>query len=227
LSLIVETLSNADTVARRAAAAIAEAAREAVAARGRFAFAVSGGRTPRSMLRALAAEDVPWSQTELFQVDERIAPRGDPDRNWTSIPATVIAALGERAHAMPVEDADLESAADRYAAALSRACGSPPVLDLVHLGLGADGHTASLVPGDPVLEARDSDVALTGVYQNRRRMTLTFPALDRARFVLWVVTGADKRNAVARLCRGDSSIPAGHVRAERQLLLADAKSGAE
>jgi 6-phosphogluconolactonase len=227
LSLIVETQPDGDTVARRAAAAIAAAARDAIAARGRFAFAVSGGRTPRAMLRALAAEDVPWSQTTLFQVDERIAPRGDPDRNWTSIPATLIAALGDRACAMPVEDADLESAADRYAGALSRTCGSPPVLDLVHLGLGADGHTASLVPGDPVLDVCETDVALTGVYQNRRRMTLTFPALDRARFVLWVVTGADKRDAVAKLCRGDASIPAGRIRAERQLLIADAKSGAE
>jgi len=221
LSLIVETLSDADTVARRAAAAIAEAAREAVAARGRFAFAVSGGRTPRAMLRALAAEDVPWGQTTLFQVDERIAPRGDPDRNWTSIPATLITALGDRACAMPVEDADLESAADRYAAVLARTCGSPPVLDLVHLGLGADGHTASLVPGDPVLDVHEADVALTGVYQNRRRMTLTFPPLDRARFVLWVVTGADKRDAVAKLRRGDRSIPGGRVAAEQQLLLAD------
>ena len=221
MSLIVETLSDADTVARRAAAAIAEAAREAVAARGRFAFAVSGGRTPRAMLRALAAEDVPWGQTTLFQVDERIAPRGDPDRNWTSIPATLITALGDRACAMPVEDADLESAADRYAAVLARTCGSPPVLDLVHLGLGADGHTASLVPGDPVLDVHEADVALTGVYQNRRRMTLTFPPLDRARFVLWVVTGADKRDAVAKLRRGDRSIPGGRVAAEQQLLLAD------
>jgi 6-phosphogluconolactonase len=222
LPLTVEVLPDADAVARRAAAAIAAAARETVAARGRFAFAVSGGRTPRTMLRALAREQLPWDRCDLFQVDERIAPPGDRDRNWKMVPATLIAALGERAHPMPVEAADLEAAAARYAETLAAAGGSPPILDLVHLGLGPDGHTASLVPGDPVLEVCDADVALTGVYQGRRRMTLTFPVLDRARSVLWVVTGADKRDAVERLRKGDHAIPAARVTAAQQLLLMDA-----
>jgi len=221
LSLVVEVLPDADAVARRGAALIAAAAHDAVAARGHFAFAVSGGRTPRTMLRALAREQLPWDRCELFQVDERIAPLGDRDRNWRMVPATLIAALGERAHAMPVEEVDLESSADRYAAALARACGKPPVLDLVHLGLGPDGHTASLVPGDPVLDVAESEVALTGVYQNRRRMTLTFPVLDRARAVLWIVTGADKRDAVARLRSGDRTIPAARVAAKEQRLVVD------
>jgi 6-phosphogluconolactonase len=123
---------------------------------------------------------------------------------------------------MPVESADLEAAAARYAATLREAAGSPPVLDLVHLGLGSDGHTASLVPGDPVLDVTDADVALTGVYQDRRRMTLTYPALDRGRRVLWLVTGGEKAGMLARLRAGDRSIPAGRVRADAALVLADA-----
>jgi 6-phosphogluconolactonase len=176
------------------------------------------------MLEALAAEQVPWVSVHLFQVDERVAPAGHADRNLTHIQER----LGGRApldpshlHAMPVEDADLDAAAGRYAAELRTVTGSPPVLDLVHLGLGPDGHTASLVPGDPALEVVDADVALTGPYQGRRRMTLTFPALDRARRVLWVVTGAEKAAIVSRLRVGDGSIPSGRVRAERALLLLD------
>jgi 6-phosphogluconolactonase len=226
----VELLPDAAAVATRAARFIAEQARDAVASRGRFAFAVSGGRTPWLMLEALAAEQVPWSSVHLFQVDERIAPAGHADRNLTHIQES----LGERApldpshlHAMPVEDADLDAAAGRYAAELRTVTGAPPVLDLVHLGLGTDGHTASLVPGDPALEVVDADVALTGPYQGRRRMTLTLPALDRARRVLWVVTGEEKAAIVSRLRIGDGSIPSGRVRAERALLLLDAAAAGD
>jgi len=222
--LKLDVLADADAVARSGAARIGAAARDAIAARGRFAFAVSGGKTPWAMLAALAREDVPWTSVDLFQVDERVAPDGDPDRNWTHVEESLLARvpLGARAHAMPVGDTSLAAAADRYARALAAACGSPPVLDLVHLGLGADGHTASLVPGDPVLEVRDADVATTAPYQGRRRMTLTFPALDRARQVLWIVTGADKRDALARLLRGDHTIPAARVEPSRAHVVADA-----
>jgi 6-phosphogluconolactonase len=211
-------------VAAEAARAIAAEARAAVAARGRFVVAVSGGRTPLRMLRALASEDVPWAAVHVVQVDERIAPAGDPDRNLVLLRESLLdhAPLPEeRIHAMPVEDADVEAAAGRYARVLERIAGAPPVLDLAHLGLGPDGHTASLVPGDPVLDVVDRDVALTGVYGERRRMTLTYPILDRSRRILWVVTGADKASVLSRLRAADRSIPAGRVRQEHALVLAD------
>jgi 6-phosphogluconolactonase len=160
----------------------------------------------------------------VVQVDERVAPPGDPARNWTPIAERLVAAARippAHAHPMPVEDSDLDGAAARYAAVLQGLAGAPPVLDLVQLGLGADGHTASLVPGDPVLDVVDRDVAGTGIYQRHRRMTLTFPALARARRVLWLVTGAEKRAALARLLAGDRSIPAARVGARDQLVLAD------
>jgi 6-phosphogluconolactonase len=186
--------------------------------------AVSGGRTPWIMLRALAAEDVPWEGLHLVQVDERVAPAGDPDRNLTHLRESLLERVPlppDQVHAMPVEDPDLEAAAGRYAQTLRQIAGSPPVLNLTHLGLGPDGHTASLVPGDPVLGITDADVALTGLYQGRRRMTLTYPVLDRSRQILWLVTGADKAGPLARLRAGDRSIPAGRVRPDHALVLAD------
>jgi 6-phosphogluconolactonase len=220
----LEVFDDADAVAQAAAAAIAADARAAVSARGRFAMAVSGGHTPWIMLRALANEDVPWPAVHIYQVDERVAPAGDPDRNLTHLRESLLqhAPLGpEQVHAMPVESPDLDSAAAQYAIDLQKIAGTPPVLDLVHLGLGPDGHTASLVPGDPVLKVTDVDVALTGVYQGRRRMTLTYPAINRARRVLWVVTGGEKVEMFQRLLDGDESIPAGRVRRDQALVLAD------
>ena len=220
----IEILSDETAVARKAAALIAEEARAAFLARGRFLFAVSGGRTPWLMLRALADEDVPWDAVHVAQVDERVAPAGDPDRNLTHLRESLLAQAPLRPtqiHVMPVESADLDAAAKQYALLLREIAGSPPALDLCHLGLGPDGHTASLVPGDPVLDVTDSDVALTGVYQGRRRMTLTYPMLNRSHRVLWVVTGAEKAPAFARLADGDRSIPAGRVSQDRALVLAD------
>ena len=211
-------------MAQAAALAIAADARQGVASRGRFTLAVSGGHTPWIMLRALASEDVPWQGVHIFQVDERIAPAGDPDRNLTHLRESFLARVPlrpEQVHAMPVESPDLESAAKEYSATLREWTGSPPVLDLVHLGLGPDGHTASLVPNDPVLEVTDADVALTGVYQGRRRMTLTYPVLNRARRILWVVTGSEKTPMLRRLSEADRSIPAGRVRQDAALVLAD------
>jgi 6-phosphogluconolactonase len=220
----IQILADADAVAKAAAKLIAAEARAAVAARGRFVVAVSGGRTPWLMLRALADEDVPWQAVHVVQVDERVAPAGDPDRNLTHLNESLFehAPLRrEQIYAMPVEAAELESAVGRYAATLQNIAGSPSVLDLVHLGLGADGHTASLVPGDPVLNVIDSDVSLTGVYQGRRRMTLTYPILNRSRSILWVVTGSDKVDALARLRDADGSIPAGRVQRGNAVILAD------
>lgn len=219
-----EILADAAAAAERAAQFIAAAAREAVRDRGRFTWAVSGGSTPWRMLRALAALDMPWQAVHLFQVDERIAPADSAERNLTHIGASLLAHAPlppAQWHAMPVNDADLQAAALRYAQALAVVAGRPAVLDLVHLGLGSDGHTASLVPNDAVLGVADVDVALTAPYMGRRRMTLTYPALNRARCVLWLATGADKRVMLARLLAGDRDIPAGRVQAQCALLLAD------
>ena len=220
----LEVFDDVDSVARAAAAAIANDARTAIAARGRFVLAVSGGRTPWIMLGALGEEDVPWASVHVCQVDERVAPDGHADRNLTHLRESLLqhAPLRpEQIHAMPVETANLEAAALQYALTIRQIAGSPPMLDLIHLGLGPDGHTASLVPGDAVLDVTDADVAPTGVYQGRRRLTLTYPTLNRARQILWVVTGAEKAEMLRRLRDGDVSIPAGRVRREQGLLLAD------
>jgi 6-phosphogluconolactonase len=220
----IDILADANVVALKAAEIIAAEARSAVAERGRFIMAVSGGHTPWQMLRALANEKMPWEKVHVVQVDERVAPAGDPDRNFTHLRESLLehAPLRpEQIHAMPVESPDLDDAAKRYAKTLQEIAGSPPVLDLAHLGLGPDGHTASLVPGDPVLNVTDADVALTGVYQDRRRMTLTYPILNRARRILWLVTGNDKVDALARLRAGDVSIPAGRIQRGQAVVLAD------
>ncbi len=225
----IEALADADAVARAGAGFTAAAARAAVAARGRFIVAISGGHTPWTMLRALADEAMPWAGVHVVQVDERVAPLGDPDRNLTHLRESLLAHCPlrpEQVHAMPVEWVDLKAASGRYAQTLRQIAGSPAVLDLAHLGLGPDGHTASLVPGDPVLDETESDVAVTGFYQGRRRMTLTYPMLNRSRRILWLVTGAEKAEMVARLCGGDRSIPAGRIRQDQACVLADREAAA-
>jgi 6-phosphogluconolactonase len=214
MGLEVEVLPDPEAVARRGADVVAASAAAAIDEHGDFTFAVSGGRTPWAMFAHLA-DRMPWETVTIFQVDERVAPEGDPDRNLTQLTRSLPPGGAADVRAMPVDDADLERAASDYASAL------PDALDLVHLGLGPDGHTASLVPGDSVLDVTDALVALTGVYQGRRRMTLTFPALDRSRQILWLVTGDDKVDAFARLRAGDRSIPAGRVSTEHALVLAD------
>ena len=220
----IEVYADADAVAREAAKFIAKEARDAVATRGKFVMAVSGGKTPWVMLRDLAQEDVPWENVHVVQVDERVAPDGDPDRNLTHLRDSLLehAPLRpEQIYAMPVQAEDLEAGCKQYAQILESIAGSPPVLDLVHLGLGPDGHTASLVPGDAVLSVKDAHVALTGLYQNRRRMTLTYPMINRSRRVLWLATGGEKTGMLARLQAGDLSIPAGRVSRDRAVILAD------
>ncbi len=222
-----EILVDADAVAKRAAAIVAAEARQAVSARGRFNVAFSGGKAPWIMLRDLADEDMPWDKVQVFQVDERVAPAGDPDRNLTHLYESLLEHAPirlDQIHAMPVELPELESAAGQYAQTVAEFCGTPAVLDLAHLGLGPDGHTASLVPGDPVLNVTDRDVALTGVYQAHRRMTLTYPMLNRSRKILWLVTGADKVDALKKLRAGDTSIPGGRIARENAMLLAEEAS---
>jgi 6-phosphogluconolactonase len=212
---VLETVGDPGAVARAGAAFVADRARDAVVTRGVFHFAVSGGHTPWAMFAELAAEKMPWEAVVVYQVDERVAPAGDADRNLHHLHDALGAAPAKVA-AMPVEAEDLESAAAAYAQSL------PEHFDLVHLGLGPDGHTASLVPGDPVLSVTDRLVALTEPYQGRRRMTLTYPALARARQILWLITGDDKRKPLAQLMAGDTSIPAGRVQGGASLVLADA-----
>lgn len=214
MGLEVEAHGSADEVARRGAEFVAEQARAAVADHGRFTFAVSGGRTPWEMFAHLTEAGMPWEHVAIYQVDERVAPDGDPDRNLTHLRAS-LPDVRAQVFPMPVEASDLAAAAATYASGL------PERFDLVHLGLGPDGHTASLVPGDPALGVTDRDVALTEPYQGHRRMTLTYPVLDRARQIVWLVTGAEKADALRRLRAGDHSIPAGRVAAGSQRVIAD------
>ena len=215
MSTDLEVVADPAAVAQRGAEVIADRARSAVDDRGAFTLAVSGGHTPVAMFAALGELDLPWDAISIYQVDERIAPAGR--RRPQSDPADGQPAgrrARRRVNPMPVEAAEVAAAAAEYAAAL-------PALDLVHLGIGDDGHTASLVPGDPVLDVADRAVAVTGEYRGRRRMTLTYPPIDAAAEVLWIVAGADKRDPVAKLLAHDPSVPAGRVAAERMLVLAD------
>ena len=220
----IEVLADAESAAERAASLIVDHAWESIAARGLFVMALSGGRTPWIMLRRLATAQLPWRAVHIVQVDERVAPAGDPDRNLTHIFESLLPGSPlnpDEIHAMPVESRDLRTAAHSYGVTLRRIAGDPAVIDLAHLGLGADGHTASLVPGDPVLDVDDADVGLSGPYQGWRRMTLTYPILNRARSILWLVTGEEKAGMVKRLLDGDRGIPAGRVSQERAQLVAD------
>jgi len=225
----IEVLADSGSVAERAASAIDGYAREAVAARGSFVMAVSGGHTPWVMLRSLAAAQIPWRAVHIVQVDERVAPAGHTDRNLTYLRESLAGSSlpPDQLYAMPVESPDLEAGAGSYAATLRTIAGELPVVDLVHLGLGPDGHTASLVPGDPVLDVDNADVALTGPYQGRRRMTLTYPIINRGRRILWVITGGEKAGMVNRLLAGDRGIPAGRIRSDQALLLADSAAAGQ
>ena len=216
-------------VALAAAALVADEARRAVEARGRFVFAVSGGRTPWKMLALLAERDVPWQDVYVVQVDERVAPAGHADRNFTHLGESLLSRVPlppSHVLAMPVDDANLEAGVAAYAEALESVAGRPAVLDLIHLGLGPDGHTASLVPGDGALDVDDADVALCGVYQGRRRMTLTYPLLNRARRILWLATGDSKQEMLVRLLNADTGIPAGRVRPDDAMVFADRAAAA-
>jgi 6-phosphogluconolactonase len=212
----LEVLPDAEAAAQRGAELIAESAAEAIAERGAFTLAASGGTGPWEMYRRLSQLEVDWEPVEVFQVDERVVADDDPERNLLHLLETLPQPALPRVRPMPVTDADLEAAAERYAGLL------PKALDLVHLGLGPDGHTASLVPGDPVLDVDDRRVALTaGEYQGKRRMTLTYPELGRARRIFWLITGEDKREPLPRLLEGDRSIPAGRVEARDAVVVAD------
>ncbi|MEY2979783.1 MAG: 6-phosphogluconolactonase [Planctomycetota bacterium] len=226
----IHVLPDRMQLARAAALRLTALAADAIRSRGAFTLALSGGSTPWAMLEVLATQDIDWSRVHVFQVDERVAPDGDEIRNWTHVRRSLLdrtAIPASHLHPMPVLEAP-SSGAHTYASRLAAAAGTPPILDCVQLGLGDDGHTASLVPGDPILEVDDRDVAWTGEpYRGTRRMSLTFPCLDRARTVLWLVAGSGKEEMVQRLVQGDHTIPGGRVRADRAVLFADAAAGVE
>ncbi len=213
----LEVMDSDRAAAKRAAELIAAAGQRAVADHGSFSFAMSGGRSPWAMLAILGdLEEMPWAETELFQVDERIASPGSEDRNLTHMVLGLSMEHQSALRPMPVTNRDLDAAAHEYDTSL------PERLDLVHLGLGPDGHTASLVPGDPVLEVDVRRVATTtNEYQGHRRMTLTYPALAEAREIIWLVTGEEKRDPLQQLLAADPAIPAGRVRNESMFVVAD------
>lgn len=215
----IEVLPDPGSAATRAAELVAEAVGMAISEGRRFAWAISGGEAPAPMFRRLGGLDLPWDRIDTWQVDERVAPPGDPDRNRSHQETALPPGAVDGVRWMPVEEGDLRAAAARYASTL------PERFDLVHLGLGADGHTASLVPGDPALDVRDRHVAVTGPYEGRRRMTLTHPGLSRAARVIWLVAGPEKRDALRKLVAGDPSIPASHVSVADQLVVTDHDPG--
>ena len=222
MAIQLEVGGDEKAASRRAAELIAADGAETVDERDRFALAMSGGRSPWAMLAILGdLEEMPWDRTELFQVDERAASPGTPDRNLTHMVLGLSMDHQATLRPMPVTQRDLDAAAREYEASL------PERFDLVHLGLGPDGHTASLVPGDPVLDVTDRRVATAEPYQDHRRMTLTYQALNDARRIVWLVTGPDKRDPLAKLLAGDESIPAGRVRNDDMIVVADEAAAGE
>ncbi|HKB51690.1 MAG TPA: 6-phosphogluconolactonase [Solirubrobacterales bacterium] len=217
MTIETKVFPDANAASRYAAEAVAAAGREAVEARGEFELALSGGKTPWAMIGLLGEmEEMPWEHAHIYQVDERVAPPGDDARNLTHLVQMFSIDHQAALRPMPVTSRDLELSAAEYEVHV------PERLDLVHLGLGPDGHTASLVPGDSVLEVDDRRVAMTDShYQGYRRMTLTYPALAAARQILWLTLGEEVREPLAKLLAGDTSIPAGRVENDRMLVVAD------
>jgi 6-phosphogluconolactonase len=214
-----------DDVATAGAGFIERCARQSIEKRNQFSLALSGGSTPRRMFGKLAECALPWDRVKIVQVDERVAGDGDPERNLAHIQQKLtdrISLPPDNLYAMPVVGDNLAKGARQYQRTLVALVGESPVLDLVHLGLGEDGHTASLIPGDPVLDVSDSDVATTGTYAGRRRMTLTYPIINRARQILWLVVGAEKAEMLKRMILADRGIPAGRISQRQATVVADA-----
>lgn len=215
----VRVADDAAGAAADAATFVARRLRDAVRRRGRATLALSGGSTPAVMFDVLATLDVPWADVLVFQVDERIAPDGHPDRNAVQLEehlVRAVPALARRVRLMPVTSAHLGRAAARYATAIAHAA----PLDVVHLGLGDDGHTASWPPGDPVIDS-DRQVDLCSEFNGRRRMTLTTGPVNGARCRIVLAAGAAKAPMIERFLTGDRSIPITHVRRTDTVLFVD------
>ena len=224
MSLKTEIFSSADQVAFEAAKYLEQRIKETLHVEKKFSMAISGGRTPWEMLKVLSQAELPWTRVNFFQVDERVAPDGHADRNLTQLYQSIAGstmATTLQIFPMPVTAANLDSASQEYAESIHTITEGKG-LDLIHLGMGSDGHTASLVPSDGVLTINDREVACTEhAYQGRKRMTLTYPLLNSAKHILWIVTGAEKREMVQRLLQQDASIPAGLVSQKNALLMVD------
>lgn len=225
----IRTFQSSNEVATEAALYIADRIRESVAKKGFFTMAVSGGRTPWQMIKELAKEELPWEKVFLFQVDERVAPDGHADRNLTQLFNSIQGTpLVTRLNIFPMHviAEDLEEACDQYAENI-KLITETGKLDLIHLGIGTDGHTASLIPGDAVLDVQDQAVARTSnPYQGRDRMTLTYPLINQAEKILWIITGKEKAEMLSRLISQDPTIPAGNVSQSRAIILTE-ESAAE
>ncbi len=220
----LRVLPDAGEAARRCSETIAGVIQRRVSDAGLAAVAFSGGTSPGPMFDHLARLDLPWDRVHVFQVDERMVPLGMVDRNLTDLRNRLTGPAGippDHVHPMPVESDSPHRAIVAYAAELMGVCGNPPVLDCVHLGLGDDGHTASLFPGDPVLDVSDRPVAVTEVHNGHRRMTMTLELINRSRSRVWLVVGDTKTQALGRLLGGDRSIPASLVEAEHSVVFCD------
>ena len=214
MTIALEVVADPAAAARRVGSLVAERARRAAESQGRFGVALS--KVAPGLIDALVAGAPAWAALDVFQADEQVSPAGSSDRNLTAILSALPPEAVDSLRPMPVEAPDLDDAARLYESEL------PDPVDLVHLGLGLDGHTASLLPGDPVLAVDDRLVAVTEEHEGFRRMTLTYPGLDAARELVWLVTGEAKREVLARLLAGDDSIPAGRISNPHQLVVADA-----
>ncbi len=207
------------------AARITEDVRE----RGRCVIALSGGQTPWKMLEELITRNVPWHALQVAQVDERVVAIDDPRRNFARL-YELLCKRGrleeKQLHAIPVERPDPDLAAREYARMLEVLAGSPPMIDVVQLGLGSDGHTASLLPGDATLKITDRDAAATGLYAGTRRITLTLPCINRACARLWLVGGAEKAPRLRELLKGQGDTPALRISRDNAVVFADAAAAA-
>ena len=221
--------NSADAAAEKAAQLIGEYLNEVLSKKPIASIAFSGGRSPIQMFKHLVEQDIDWARVEIFQVDERIAPAGDTARNLTALQQHLFSRVDipdTQVHAMPVETNNITTSLDEYATRLKTSAGDPPRLDIIHLGLGDDGHTASLPPGDNVLNSKQL-VDICEEFNDYRRMTLTYPVLNMASAIVWLVTGADKQPMLDRLLAGDTQIPAGRVNQAQAILVADKAAGAQ